>query len=162
MYMRLAFSVAAHLISEILLVDEVLAVGDLAFQKKCLGKMHDATRQGRTVLFISHDMTAIKSLCSRGVLLDAGRVAFDGSVDEAVDAYRALLGGRHSETGIIPDDLPRQGCTSEARFRSVQLMDKSGNPITQLYFGQPFRVNLTVDVKKEIAEGVIELGIATL
>ena len=84
MYLRLAFAVAAHLDGEILLVDEVLAVGDVAFQKKCLGKMQDVSRGGRTVLFISHNMAAIASLCSRALVIDNGTIAFDGTAPEAV------------------------------------------------------------------------------
>ena len=87
MYLRLAFAVAAHLDPEILLVDEVLAVGDAAFQKKCLGKMGDISRQGRTVLFVSHNMTALRSLCTRAVWLNEGRVAEDGPVGVVVDHY---------------------------------------------------------------------------
>ncbi|MBC7185500.1 MAG: ABC transporter ATP-binding protein [Calditrichaeota bacterium] len=87
MYVRLAFAVAAHLEPEILLVDEVLAVGDAAFQKKCLGKMGDVAREGRTVLFVSHNMAAVLNLCSRAVLLDAGQVIHSGSVIEVVDQY---------------------------------------------------------------------------
>ncbi len=91
MYLRLAFSVAAHLEPEILLVDEVLAVGDLAFQKKCLGKMGDVAREGRTVLFVSHNMSAIKELCQRGILLDSGGLAFDGSSAECIAEYMKQL-----------------------------------------------------------------------
>ena len=80
MYVRLAFAVAAHLEPEILIVDEVLAVGDAAFQRKCLGRMSDVTRQGRTVLFVSHNMGAVETLCKRGLVLEAGRVVFDGPV----------------------------------------------------------------------------------
>jgi len=88
MYVRLAFSVAAHLDSDILILDEVLAVGDAEFQKKCLGKMDDVTKnQGRTILFVSHNMAAIKNLCSRGILLKDGKIEVDGSVDEAVSKY---------------------------------------------------------------------------
>jgi lipopolysaccharide transport system ATP-binding protein len=87
MYLRLAFAVAAHLDGEILLVDEVLAVGDVAFQKKCLGKMQDVSRTGRTVLFISHNMAAVAALCSRGIVLNAGCAAFDGRAGEAVRFY---------------------------------------------------------------------------
>src|SRR5262247_237755 len=87
MYMRLAFAVAAHLEPEILIVDEVLAVGDAAFQKKCLGKMENITKEGRTVLFVSHNIVAIKSLCSRALLLDGGHMVCHGSVDEVVDSY---------------------------------------------------------------------------
>src|SRR6266850_572767 len=87
MYLRLAFAVAAHLEPEILLVDEVLAVGDAAFQKKCLSKMQDVGRQGRTVLFVSHNMPAVTRLCPRTILLDQGRVLFDGPSSEVVGAY---------------------------------------------------------------------------
>jgi lipopolysaccharide transport system ATP-binding protein len=87
MYVRLAFAVAAHLEPEILVIDEVLAVGDADFQKKCLGKMEDVSKGGRTVLFVSHNMAAVSALCSRGIVLEKGRVAFDGGVDEALALY---------------------------------------------------------------------------
>ncbi len=87
MYVRLAFAVAAHLEPEILVVDEVLAVGDAAFQKKCLGKMQNVAGAGRTVLFVSHNMTAINALCKRGVVIDQGQVVFSGSADEATKQY---------------------------------------------------------------------------
>jgi lipopolysaccharide transport system ATP-binding protein len=89
MYTRLAFAVAAHLEPEVLVVDEVLAVGDAEFQKKCLGKMGEVAKQGRTVLFVSHNMAAVQSLCTRGVLLRAGRVAVQGNVGDALAAYLA-------------------------------------------------------------------------
>jgi lipopolysaccharide transport system ATP-binding protein len=88
MYVRLAFAVAAHLEPEILIVDEVLAVGDAQFQKKCLGKMQDVGTEGRTVLFVSHNIAAIKTLCSRGVLLNKGGLIFDGKASEAIDSYQ--------------------------------------------------------------------------
>lgn len=88
MYVRLAFAVAAHLESEILIVDEVLAVGDAEFQKKCLGKMGDISKgEGRTILFVSHNMAAIKRLCNKGVLLENGELIFHGGVDNAIDSY---------------------------------------------------------------------------
>jgi lipopolysaccharide transport system ATP-binding protein len=91
MYMRLAFAVAAHLEPEILLVDEVLAVGDAAFRKKCLGKMGDISKQGRTVLFVSHNMAAIQNLCQIGLLLDGGKVAFNGDSNVAVQSYLSSM-----------------------------------------------------------------------
>lgn len=91
MYVRLAFAVAAHLEPEILVVDEVLAVGDMAFQKKCLGKMDDVARQGRTVLFVSHNMGLMQTLCQRGIYLQQGVVHTDGTMMEAVDAYLQTL-----------------------------------------------------------------------
>ena len=88
MYVKLAFSVAAHLDSEIMIMDEVLAVGDMAFQKKCLTKMKEAaTQEGRTVLYVSHNMNTIRQLCGRCIVLDKGRVIFEGDVEEAIDAY---------------------------------------------------------------------------
>lgn len=91
MYTRLAFSVAAHLEPEVLLVDEVLAVGDAAFQKKCLGKMEDVSREGRTVVFVSHNMAAIAQLCGRGICLQSGKVWIDDSGEEAVRRYLDLI-----------------------------------------------------------------------
>lgn len=85
MYTRLAYSVAAHLEADILLVDEVLAVGDAAFQRKCLGQMNEATRQGRTVVFVSHNLTQVRAFCTRGILLQKGRLVFDGSIGEAIE-----------------------------------------------------------------------------
>jgi len=87
MYVRLAFSVAAHLESEILLIDEVLAVGDTEFQKKCIGKIDDVTKKGRTVIFVSHNMALIKSLCKRCLLLKDGKIIFDGETDKAINKY---------------------------------------------------------------------------
>ena len=87
MYVRLAFSVAAHLEPEILIVDEVLAVGDAEFQKKCLGKMKEVSQQGRTVIFVSHNLVAVKSLCTKGIVMDQGKLIFSGSADEAVESY---------------------------------------------------------------------------
>ncbi len=90
MYMRLAFAVAAHLETEILIVDEVLAVGDAEFQKKCLGKMGDVAKQGRTVLFVSHNLAAIKSLCTRAMLLSSGQIELDDTTEQCVGRYLAL------------------------------------------------------------------------
>src|SRR5207302_1847126 len=91
MYTRLAFAVAAHLEPEILIVDEVLAVGDAEFQKKCLGKMQEVAQGGRTVLFVSHNMAAVKSLTTRGVVLDAGRLVFSGSTEQVIQHYVQLI-----------------------------------------------------------------------
>jgi lipopolysaccharide transport system ATP-binding protein len=161
MYMKLAFAVASHLEPEILLVDEVLAVGDAQFQKKCLGKMGEVSRQGRTVLFVSHNMTAIKSLCTRAILISGGRIDSDGDVNKVVHRY--LDGGsRMGETGIIPDDAPRYRCVQgEAAFRTVRLTDSTGAETTQLYYGQPFQVHFVCDVMREIPDGHWEISIST-
>ncbi len=119
MYVRLAFAVAAHLEPEILLVDEVLAVGDAEFQKKCLGKMGDVAQQGRTVLFVSHNLSAINRLCSRAVLLDAGKLLRDGVAGEVTGAY--LHGGDEFQRGQqwSIEDAP---ATEELRLLSVKLL----------------------------------------
>jgi lipopolysaccharide transport system ATP-binding protein len=101
MYMRLAFAVAAHLDPEILIVDEVLAVGDAAFQKKCLGKMGDVAKQGRTVLFVSHNLGAVRSLCTRGIVLSGGAMQFDGAVEEAIARYLSSAADRGAQDGQV-------------------------------------------------------------
>jgi len=161
MYTRLAFAVASHLEPEILIVDEVLAVGDAAFQKKCLGKMGQVSRHGRTVLFVSHQMTAIKSLCTRAILMENGQVAMDGEVDQVVDRYLSA-GSDTSRTGVISESAPRiQDVPGEALFRSVRVTDLADKNISQLYFGQPFRVVFTCEILKEIANGHFEISIST-
>lgn len=123
MYVRLAFSVAAHLEPEILVVDEVLAVGDAEFQKKCLGKMGEVSKQGRTVLFVSHNMSAIKSLCNRAILLDNGAIKIDANVEKSINAY---LGDSQSSSffewtieNALGDDL--------VRIKKVAILDSEYN-----------------------------------
>jgi lipopolysaccharide transport system ATP-binding protein len=105
MYIRLAFAVAAHLEPEILLVDEVLAVGDAAFQQKCLGKMDDVAKSGRTVLFVSHNMHAVQSLCNVGMVLNRGRLERIGGVAEALHYYHEMLGHANPTTLTNPSGL---------------------------------------------------------
>ena len=117
MYMRLAFAVAAHLEPEILIVDEVLAVGDAAFQKKCLGKMQEVSRsQGRTVLFVSHNMSAVQQLTTRSIVLDKGTVKFFGSTEKAVEIY-SNTAGAEAATFFDVDQIPRKlKYSGEVRF----------------------------------------------
>jgi lipopolysaccharide transport system ATP-binding protein len=105
MYVRLAFSVAAHLEPEILIVDEVLAVGDSEFQKKCLGKMQDVAHGGRTVLFVSHNMSAVRNLCSRGLLMVHGQKHFDGSAEQAIAEYSSAASAHSSLSWKRPQNL---------------------------------------------------------
>jgi lipopolysaccharide transport system ATP-binding protein len=107
MYMRLAFGVAAHLEPEILLIDEVLAVGDVAFQKKCLGRIGEVAADGRTVLFVSHNMGAIRSLCTKGLLMDGGQVAYFGSIGKSIEMYFKLAGT--VRTLATENDVPLPG-----------------------------------------------------
>jgi lipopolysaccharide transport system ATP-binding protein len=136
MYVRLAFAVAAHLEPEILIVDEVLAVGDVAFQKKCLGKMGDVAREGRTILFVSHNTATVQTLCSRGILLRDGAVIVDGNVSEAVDAYLRALEQNAGQD--ISERTDRRG-RGRVRLHSVQICDGAACPSPTLVTGRPAR-----------------------
>ena len=146
MYVRLAFAVAAHLEPEVLIVDEVLAVGDAEFQKKCLGKMEDVAGHGRTVLFVSHNMAAVTSLCSRAVLLDSGSVVESGPTREVIGAY--LQRGKDASSKLLTDRTDRTG-TGAVRFVAVGLEDGDGNAITTAISGGP----VTVRLDYETADG---------
>ncbi|MEO8679309.1 MAG: ABC transporter ATP-binding protein [Vicinamibacterales bacterium] len=136
MYVRLAFAVAAHLEPEILIVDEVLAVGDAQFQKKCLGKMDDVAKAGRTVLFVSHNMAAVASLCSRAVVLRGGRLELDDRPEVAIRSYLNDAGntGRIALAGI-----PRKG-TGLAKFTGFHIEDARGVITTSVQSGDDVRL----------------------
>jgi lipopolysaccharide transport system ATP-binding protein len=140
MYVRLAFAVAAHLQAEILVVDEVLAVGDVQFQKKCLGKMHEVVQTaGRTVLFVSHNMAAVRALCHRALLLDAGRIVLDAGVPTVADAYQREEGVE----SLTFEALPHHG-TGKARFTALRLGPPPAGPQdpATLYTGCDLRVEV--------------------
>ena len=126
MYMRLAFSVAAHLEPDILLVDEVLAVGDVAFQKKCLGKLDDITKRGRTVLFVSHNMVAIQSLCSRVIWLNQGRVVEEGKPGQVISNY--LKTNSSTKTEQVWKDIEQAPGNDTVRIRRIRLRPEDGTP----------------------------------
>lgn len=125
MGMRLAFAVAAHLEPEILLVDEVLSVGDASFQKKCLGKMQDVSRAGRTILFVSHNMAAVKALCSRALLMGDGTVAASGKVADVADEY--LLGATPGATAREWQDAASAPGNENIRVAYVRVVPPDGN-----------------------------------
>ncbi len=179
MYVRLAFAVAAHLEPEILIVDEVLAVGDAEFQKKCLGKMKDVSEGGRTVLFVSHNMTAIKSLCSQGLLLKNGKISSIGDINKVVNNYQ-LLFSPASKTFFDADS--KISGNSRIHLNSIELENSKGQgsffidePVTimvsltnkdistpmnvNLFFNSPDGTNIftTCSVAKEFRKGIIEL-----
>jgi len=136
MHVRLAFAVAAHLEPEIVIIDEVLAVGDVAFQRKCLDKMEDVARQGRTVLFVSHNMMTVQTLCKRGILIGNGTVSVDGNVTEAVSAYLRTLEQNAGEN--IAERTDRRG-RGLARLVRVQICDATDCSSATLVTGQPAR-----------------------
>ncbi|MBI5075492.1 MAG: ABC transporter ATP-binding protein [Nitrospirae bacterium] len=130
MYVRLAFAVAAHLEPEILIIDEVLAVGDAAFQKKCLGKMGEVSKEGRTVLFVSHNMTAIKTLCERVIWLEAGQIADDGYAAEVVSHY-LLRGSQSVYDQLWPDRTTAPG-NDKVRLRRARIMPETATGKSEL------------------------------
>ena len=136
MYVRLAFSVAAHLEPEILLVDEVLAVGDTAFQRKCLGKMDDVAQEGRTVLFVSHNMGLLQQLCERGIFLQHGTVHTDGTITEAVDAYLQTL--ERAESQDLSKRTDRKG-VGQARLVDTEVSTDGNGSAFILKTGQSAR-----------------------
>ena len=145
MYVRLAFAVAAHLRSEILLIDEVLAVGDVAFQKRCLGKMRDVARSGRTVLFVSHHLQSVAALCSRSLLLESGRLVYDGCVQGGIEKYISNLYGRPQETLMkanrpgtgefrIVKATPNQSCYESSQLKRVEFILEQRKPFEGTFF----------------------------
>jgi ABC-type polysaccharide/polyol phosphate transport system ATPase subunit len=142
MYMRLGFSVAAHIRSDALLLDEVFAVGDEQFQRKCFGKIAEFKNRGGTIIFVSHDAQAVERLCDRAVLLRQGELAFDGSTQEAIAAYRRLLAGEAN-----PEELEaglREWGSGEARIVSAALVDGDGDERAQFAAGEAATVRLRV------------------
>lgn len=155
MTMRLAFSVAAHLDPDILIIDEVLAVGDAAFQQKCLGKMEDAARQGRTILFVSHNMAAVRSLCRRVLLLDGGRIVMDGDVDGCIRRYL----GSASESGANQVDVStifRPNGHGGLLFQRIALCTAGDRAVVAAGCG----LALQIEVRVEIAVSDVELSVA--
>ncbi len=147
MYVRLAFAVAAHLEPEVLIVDEVLAVGDLTFQKKCLGKMDSVARQGRTVLLVSHNMESILGLCQRTLWMDGGRLVADGPTEDVVRAYTQSCLQLASEGSSIAA-LDREG-DGRLRFSGFSLRDGQGQPLEYATCGEPVEFVLSYHTNGE-------------
>jgi lipopolysaccharide transport system ATP-binding protein len=143
MYVRLAFGVAAHLEPEILLVDEVLAVGDAAFQQKCLGKMGSVVQEGRTVLFVSHNMAAVAALCTRGLLLDSGRVSMSGSPNDTINAYLATA--RANANAQLADRERRGG--GRIRFTRISILNDRDESIDTVISGQDIAIALDYETR---------------
>lgn len=159
MYVRLAFAVAAHLEPEILVLDEVLAVGDAAFQKKCLGKMGNVASEGRTVLFVSHNLQAIRTLCPRTILIDQGGVAYDGPTNETLEFYRAALqGGQISENSEVHNPDYRRG-SGTIRFTGIETMDQDGNKTYNFNMGDTIRFQLSYKSFKDMEGLAVFIGL---
>ena len=150
MYVRLAFSVAAHLDPDILIVDEVLAVGDAEFQKKCLGKMDEITKQdGRTIIFVSHNLSAIQSICKKGVLLENGRIKVAGDIKEVINEYTA-------SSFTNPSLKPIKSGIAEIRLLS---QDLKGNNKDTFFIGEPVRFKVELNIERPIVDAELGIGI---
>jgi len=153
MHVRLAFAVAAHLEPEILIVDEVLAVGDADFQRKCIGKMQDVSkREGRTVLFVSHNMAAVKNLCSRGLILEHGTVTYDGDIQNCVSRY--LSSGFGGEEFALKSRTDRVGGD---KFRFVDLSLKGANEenLSQVISGEKLAIDIEYETFEHLSGNII-------
>jgi lipopolysaccharide transport system ATP-binding protein len=156
MGLRLGFAVAAHLEPEILVVDEVLAVGDAAFQQKSLGKMGEVAKQGRTVLFVSHNMAAVRSLCSRAVLLDGGRVVRTGAVGDIVNQYLNGAAGKQGQR--VWDDAATAPGTDRARLRAIRILNADGRLIDQANLSDA--VHVEVEYSVLVADSILNLSLS--
>ena len=159
MQLRLAFSVAAHLEPEILLIDEVLAVGDVQFQKKCLGKMGEVAEAGRTVLFVSHNMEAVERLCSRAILLKDGGIVKDGPVAEVIQSYLEV--GIEEKGERVWNDLTTAPGDSVVRLCAVRIKDVSGNIANTFSVRDPLVVELEYQVLEEGHSITAVIGLLT-
>ncbi len=160
MYVKLAFSVAAHLDSEIMIMDEVLAVGDMAFQKKCLDKMRDAAKKdGRTVLYVSHNMNTIRQLCDRCVVLDKGRIIFEGGVEESIAVYL----GNETTTDVkrVLTDWKRPNwlINPQLRLHEVSFDGKENNVFVD---GEAVRLRMTWENLKDISDLCLRIELVSL
>jgi lipopolysaccharide transport system ATP-binding protein len=157
MFVRLAFAVAAHMEPEILLVDEVLAVGDMTFQKKCLGKMGEVSRSGRTVLFVSHNMATVINLCEKAAVFAHGKLVHFGPCEEGVKLYVNQCNSvKEAEVDLAEHPNRRRGCTPI--LGRVRLLDEAGSPVTQVLSGAPVLIEVHVAPGCRIPEPHFAVG----
>ncbi|NLL02661.1 MAG: ABC transporter ATP-binding protein [Mollicutes bacterium] len=165
MQVRLAFAVAAHLRPEILLIDEVLAVGDMAFQRKCLGAMKEVAGGGRTVLFVSHNMAAVGSLCHRTLLLRQGRVAALGPTDQVIETYIHSIDDPHTadNQGFVAfHERKPLFAHSPLLVRAARLVDDQGYPVTAARTGESLRVEVVVEGLNQFPSAVVGLTVRSV
>jgi len=160
MFVRLAFAVATHLEPEILIIDEVLAVGDVDFQKRCISKMGEINKSGKTILIVSHNMATIGSFCTRCILIDKGRIIHDGSVDEGISKY-LTLGRSGSQLGYWERKPKIQSPASSNQYsqiKSIEMLDNSNTRTHLLKCGMPFSILLELNIL--IETNYLDIGVA--
>lgn len=159
MQVRLGFAVAAHLEGEVLVVDEVLAVGDEAFQRKCIGRMNEVASDGKTVLFVSHNMQSVERLCTRACVLQRGQMIMDGNVTDAITKYFGTYSNdEFDETSFVDDERLRRG-SGEVRFSGIAIQDPSGNAISSLVRGRPGRFVLKVRAAQRVEKLALRISV---
>ncbi len=157
MYVRLAFAVAAHLETEILIVDEVLAVGDAAFQKKCIGKMNEiSNKEGKTILFVSHSMQSVQKICNTGIFLQKGKIIEQNTIDKIVNRY--LQSG---DTGQASFDIPLPNEPTNGHVTKVIIENKQGQILHEIPVGSDWRVRIIIKVIQPIEHFIVGLGIVS-
>lgn len=158
MQVRLAFAVAAHLEPEILVIDEVLSVGDAAFQKKSMGKMGEVAESGRTVLFVSHNMAAVENLCSRGVVLQSGRIAFVGSQTEAIEWYLDHI-KEYSTNNLLIERTDRPG-NGKIQFTQIDFKNTDGKTISNIRSGEACEIHVSFECSDQVNPfDIVHVGI---
>lgn len=158
MYLRLAFAVAAHLEPEILIVDEVLAVGDAQFQKKCLGKMGEVARGGRTVLFVSHNMRAVTQLCATCIWIDHGELVKRGVSSQVVTDYLSSFHPQQDTDGVITAEMHGHE-PLELIFTQIKMLDSNGSAVRAAHFGNPLVFEIHFRVRQQLVDGRLGLAI---
>lgn len=161
MYVRLAFAVAAHLEPEILLVDEVLAVGDLSFQQKCLNRMKQLTESGMTILLVSHNMAAIQSSCRQAVYLESGRVASSGDTLQVLQTYRQALQRNNDRQDVIllPGDDGGQPNSAEVSILGFEIFGEDGISRRELQFGKAARIRIDLEARQRLEQPMVVFGL---
>ena len=159
MIVRLGFAVAAHLEPEILIVDEVLAVGDAEFQEKCIGKMKDISGEGRTVLFVSHNMASMKALCKKGFLMEKGQITQQGKMNAVIESYLAST-TKSDVDGTIPEDASMMN-TGIVKYKKIQLLNANGDTIDRVNYMADINIEMQLSSKQTINDVILDVRITT-
>jgi ABC-type polysaccharide/polyol phosphate transport system ATPase subunit len=164
MYARLGFAIAAHVNPQVFLVDEVLAVGDYAFQMKCFARMAELRAKGAALIFVSHNMEAVRQVCDRGIVLYRGEAIFQGPASDAVLAYSDAIRASARQTRVevpIEEGISQRVMTFDAEIEKVQLLDEQGQPVTTITPGQVARVVVDARMNKDVQKPIFSMTIRT-